>query len=109
MNGIDAGYLNLAYLVSSVLFIAGLKGLAHPRTAVRGNFLGALGMFLAILATLVMQEILSIELILIGIAAGTVIGAVLAMRIKMTAMPQPTGAFRFSRKPGPAWGRRRSG
>ncbi len=93
MNGIDAGYLNLAYLVSSVLFIAGLKGLAHPRTAVRGNFLGALGMFLAILATLVMQEILSIELILIGIAAGTVIGAVLAMRIKMTAMPQLVGLY----------------
>ncbi|MFQ5454330.1 MAG: NAD(P)(+) transhydrogenase (Re/Si-specific) subunit beta, partial [Candidatus Zixiibacteriota bacterium] len=44
--------VNIAYLVASVLFILGLKGLTHPRTAVRGNILGSLGMFLAIVVTL---------------------------------------------------------
>lgn len=93
MNGIDMGYINLVYLVASVLFITGLKGLAHPRTAVRGNLLGALGMFIAIVATLVMQEIMSVEFILVGIALGAVIGAVLAIRIQMTAMPQLVGLY----------------
>ena len=44
--------LNLAYLLAAVLFILGLKGLTHPRSAVRGNFIGAVGMFIAIVATL---------------------------------------------------------
>ena len=44
--------INLAYLTAAVLFILGLKGLSHPRTAVRGNFLGALGMLIAIVVTL---------------------------------------------------------
>ena len=44
--------INLTYLVASILFIFGIKGLTHPRTAVRGNLLGATGMFLAVVATL---------------------------------------------------------
>ncbi|MBT6623750.1 MAG: NAD synthetase, partial [Gemmatimonadetes bacterium] len=56
--------INFAYLVASVLFILGLKGLTHPRTAVRGNTLGALAMLLAVLATLLDQRILSFEYIL---------------------------------------------
>ena len=44
--------INIAYLVASVLFIAGLKGLAHPRTAVRGNLLGSSAMLIAVVATL---------------------------------------------------------
>ena len=44
--------INLAYLVAGILFIFGLKGLTHPRTAVRGNLFGAIGMLIAVLATL---------------------------------------------------------
>ena len=85
--------LNLSYLVASVLFIMGLKGLTHPRTAVRGNFLGAMGMLLAIVVTFLDREILGAGtqgyvLILAAILVGSGIGAVLALRIQMTAMPQ---------------------
>jgi NAD(P) transhydrogenase subunit beta len=75
-------------LVAAVLFILGLKGLTHPRTAVRGNWLGALGMLIAIVATLLAKEVLSFGLIFAGLLLGTVIGAVLAMKVRMTAMPQ---------------------
>ncbi len=80
--------VNLAYLIASVLFIAGLKGLAHPRSAVRGNLLGALGMLIAVVATLVGQGIVEWTLIVAGVALGGLIGVVLAVRIRMTAMPQ---------------------
>jgi NAD(P) transhydrogenase subunit beta len=83
--------INLAYVVASVLFILGLKGLTHPRTAVRGNVLGALGMFLAVLVTLADRNIIGFELIFIGIVVGSGIGALLATRIQMTAMPQMVG------------------
>jgi NAD(P) transhydrogenase subunit beta len=49
---VNLSLINLAYLAAAVLFILALKGLSHPRTAVRGNLLGALGMLVAILATL---------------------------------------------------------
>lgn len=81
-------WIHLAYLVAAVLFILGLKGLTHPRTAVRGNWLGALGMLIAIVATLLAKEVLSFGLIFAGLLLGTVIGAVLAMKVRMTAMPQ---------------------
>ncbi|MER3402300.1 MAG: NAD synthetase [Armatimonadota bacterium] len=81
-------WINLAYLLSAVLFIVGLKGLAHPGTAVRGNQLGALGMLLAVGVTLVHRQILSFELILVGIVLGAVVGTVLAVKVPMTAMPQ---------------------
>lgn len=81
-------FINLAYLVAAVLFILGLKGLTHPRTAVRGNFLGALGMLLAIVVTLFDHEVIGYGLIITGLAIGTIIGTVLAVRIQMTAMPQ---------------------
>ncbi len=84
---------NLGYLIAAVFFIVGLKRMSHPKTAVQGNLLGALGMFLAIVVTLVSQGILNIEFILIGIAAGTLVGTVLALRIQMTAMPQLVGLF----------------
>lgn len=84
---------NIAYLIAAVLFIAGLKGLSHPRSAVRGNLLGAVGMLLAIVVTLLQQGIMSFELILLGVLAGALIGAVLALKIQMTAMPQLVGLF----------------
>ncbi len=84
---------NLLYLLAAVLFIVGLKGLTHPRSAVRGNFIGSLGMLLAVVVTLVVQEILNPVMIISGIAAGSIIGAVFALTIKMTAMPQLVGLY----------------
>ncbi|MFT5377871.1 MAG: NAD(P) transhydrogenase subunit beta, partial [Candidatus Latescibacterota bacterium] len=55
--------INFVYLVASVLFIVGLKGLTHPRTAVRGNLLGALGMLVAVVVTLLDQRVLTFEYI----------------------------------------------
>ena len=83
----SAWWTDLAYLVASILFIAGLKGLTHPRTAVRGNLYGALGMLVAVVVTLVGPEF-GWGLIIAGLVVGTVIGAVLAVKIRMTAMPQ---------------------
>ena len=85
--------INLAYLAAAVLFIFGLKGLAHPRTAVRANLIGAVGMLLAIVTTLADRSILgsgaqAFGLILGAMALGGLIGAVLALKIQMTAMPQ---------------------
>ncbi len=80
--------VNIAYLVAASLFIFGLKGLTHPRTAVRGNMLGALGMLLAIVVTLLDKSIVGYGVIFAGIVIGGGIGAVLAVRIQMTAMPQ---------------------
>ena len=80
--------INIGYLVASVLFILGLKGLTHPRTAVRGNLLGAVGMLLAIVLTLTDQQIVSYEMIILGLIIGGAIGAVLAIKIEMTSMPE---------------------
>jgi len=78
----------LAYLLASVLFILGIKGLTHPRTAVRGNLTGALGMLIAILATLLHSSIIEYHWIILGLIVGGVLGAVLALKVRMTAMPQ---------------------
>ncbi|HET9262673.1 MAG TPA: NAD(P)(+) transhydrogenase (Re/Si-specific) subunit beta [Vicinamibacterales bacterium] len=85
--------INLAYLVAAVLFILGLKGLAHPKTAVRANLLGAVGMLIAIVATLLDRIVLgggaqAFALIFAAILIGSVLGAILALKIQMTAMPQ---------------------
>ncbi|PKA01781.1 NAD synthetase [Leptospira levettii] len=80
--------LNLSYLIASILFIIGIKQLAHPKTASRGNLLGALGMLIAVVATLFDREILSYEWIAVGVLTGSVIGIILAIKIQMTAMPQ---------------------
>ncbi len=85
--------INAGYLFAAVLFIFGLKGLTHPRTAVRGNLLGACGMLLAIVITLTDRNIVGFEVILIGIVIGAAIGAVLAVKIEMTAMPELVALF----------------
>ncbi len=85
--------INIAYLVASILFILGLKGLAHPRTAVRGNLMGAVGMLIAVLVTMIDQSIISFEMIIIGIVVGSAIGAVMAIKIPMTGMPQLVAVF----------------
>ena len=86
-------WINIYYLLAAVLFIFGLKGLTHPRTAVRGNLLAALGMLLAIVVTLLDQRIISYEVIAIGIGVGTVTGVAMALRAPMTAMPQVVAIF----------------
>ena len=78
---------DLFYLVAAVLFIFGLKGLTHPRTAVRGNLLGAAGMLVAVVVTLLAREF-SLAWLISGLVIGALVGAVLAVRIQMTAMPQ---------------------
>ena len=85
--------INIAYLVAAILFIFGLKGLTHPRTAVRGNLLGALGMFVAVVATLADRKILTFEMIMAGVFVGALVGLVLAVKIQMTAMPQLVALF----------------
>jgi len=80
--------VNLVYLLAAVLFILAFKGLSHPRTAVRGNLLGAVGMLLAVVVTLFDRHIVGFGAILGGIVLGGAIGATLALRVRMTAMPQ---------------------
>lgn len=79
--------IKLAYLLSAILFIFGLKGLSHPRTAVRANMMGAAGMALAIIATLMYGNLNYVPIVL-GILIGSVLGTLLATRIPMTEMPQ---------------------
>jgi len=83
---------DLLYVVAAVMFILDLKWMAHPRTAVRGNLVGVMGMGLAILATL-LSEPLNWPLMLIGVVAGAVIGGVAATRVQMTKMPELVGLF----------------
>ncbi len=85
--------VQLAYLVSAVLFIVGLKGLTRPRTAVRGNTLGAAAMLLAVIVTLLDKEISGWGMIFFGIAIGAVVGTLMAQKIAMTDMPQLVALF----------------
>jgi NAD(P) transhydrogenase subunit beta len=90
--------LEITYILASVLFILGLKMLSHPLTARRGNMLAAVGMVLAILATILFhrkdgQPIANIGWIIAAIVIGTIIGWVIAKRVKMTAMPQLVSFF----------------
>ena len=85
--------ISIGYLVAAVLFILGLKALGRPRTAPRGNLLGATGMLLAILVTLLDQSIVSYGVLVAGLALGGLIGAVLALRVRMTAMPELVALF----------------
>nr|HPN39166.1 NAD(P)(+) transhydrogenase (Re/Si-specific) subunit beta [Melioribacteraceae bacterium] len=83
--------IELTYLVSSVLFIFGIKKLSSPKTARQGNFYSAFGMLLAILATLLYKSIISYEWIIIGFVLGSFIGYLMAVKVKMTGMPQMVG------------------
>ncbi|MFK4823683.1 NAD(P)(+) transhydrogenase (Re/Si-specific) subunit beta [Paenochrobactrum sp. BZR 588] len=90
--------VNLAaflYLVSGVLFIMALRGLSHPTTSRQGNMYGMVGMAISILTTLALARpsVNGLLMIIAGIAIGGGIGAVIARRIAMTAMPQLVAAF----------------
>ncbi len=85
--------IELSYLVAAALFIIGLRYLNSPATGRRGNLLASIGMFIAIVATLLDRAILNYEMILIGVTIGSVLGAMGARLVKMTAMPQMVGLF----------------
>ena len=85
--------MNLFYLIAATCFIIGLKRLSHPKTARSGNFIAAVGMLIAIVATLVSSDILDLRLIAIGLIIGSTIGALFAARVQMTQMPQMVAIF----------------
>ena len=89
----DIDFINSAYLVASVLFILGIRGLSHPRTARQGNIIASIGMFIAVVATLLHPDVENYGLIAVGVAIGSVIGVVSARAVKMTAMPQMVALF----------------
>jgi NAD(P) transhydrogenase subunit beta len=95
--GMDANFASFLYLVSGILFILALRGLSHPTTSRQGNIYGMIGMGIAIVTTLALtMEMLTagrLALIVLGLVIGGGIGAIVARRIAMTAMPQLVAAF----------------
>lgn len=83
--------IQLAYLVAASLFIVGLKKLGSPATARNGNLLASFGMLLAVVATLLDRQVLNYQMILLGLAIGSFVGAIAAYKVQMTEMPQMVG------------------
>lgn len=81
-------FFGVGYLVATVLFIFGLKGLSSPKTALRGNLLAMLGMGVGVALTLIHPSVVQYGWIFAGLIAGAAIGIPLALKISMTAMPQ---------------------
>ena len=84
-------FQNIIYIISSMLFITGIKMLGKEDTAVRGNFLSALAMFIAVSITLV--NVVDPFIIIIGISVGAIIGSVIALKVKMTSIPEMVALF----------------
>jgi len=89
----DPDFIRVLYIVAFSLFIYGLHELNHPRTARRGNRIAAVGMAIAVVATLLIEEVGDYGLIALGIAIGTAVGIPAARSVKMTAMPQMVALF----------------
>jgi NAD(P) transhydrogenase subunit beta len=93
----STNFIDACYIVAFSLFIYGMSGLTGPRTAVRGNMIAAVGMLIAIIATLLTPHVLSGSstpwLIALGLVIGTAIGIPAARNVKMTAMPQMVALF----------------
>ena len=85
-----APFIELAYLAASILFVLGLKGLAHPESARRGMLMAEVGMLLAVVGTLLHHDIVRFEWILVGLIVGSAIGTAMGLWVPMTAMPQRT-------------------
>jgi NAD(P) transhydrogenase subunit beta len=83
-------FIELSYLLASVLFILGLKGLSHPESAKRGMHLAEFGMLMAIIGTLMHHEIISFTWIITGLVIGSLVGLAMGLWVPMTAMPQRT-------------------
>ncbi|HEX5226042.1 MAG TPA: NAD(P)(+) transhydrogenase (Re/Si-specific) subunit beta [Solirubrobacteraceae bacterium] len=86
-------FIYVLYIIAFALFIQGLRGLAGPTTAVRGNRIAAVGMAIAVVATLLDRGEGNWGLIALGIALGTAVGIPAARNVKMTAMPQMVALF----------------
>jgi NAD(P) transhydrogenase subunit beta len=89
----DKDFINSCYLAAIICFIVGLQNLRNPRTARRGNVIAAVGMAIAVVATLLQPQVGNWGLIIIGVAVGTAIGVPAARSVKMTAMPQMVALF----------------
>ncbi|MCB1092296.1 MAG: NAD(P)(+) transhydrogenase (Re/Si-specific) subunit beta, partial [Verrucomicrobiae bacterium] len=85
--------IDLAYIVASVLFIFGIKMLGSADTARRGNQISALGMLIAVVATLLYKEVIDFKWIAAGLVIGSLIGAVWAQKVQMTGMPELVALF----------------
>src|SRR5882762_5430638 len=83
-------FIEFSYLLASILFILGLKGLSHPETAKRGMHMAEFGMLMAIIGTLMHFEIVSYTWIIVGLLLGSTLGAAMGVWVPMTAMPQRT-------------------
>ena len=86
-----SAFQNIIYIISSILFITGIKMLGKEDTAVKGNFLSALAMFTAVAITLI--DIVNPLLVIIGISIGAVIGSIIALKVKMTSIPEMVALF----------------
>jgi proton-translocating NAD(P)+ transhydrogenase subunit beta len=86
-------FVQALYIVAFALFIYGLMGLTGPRTAVRGNRIAAVGMAIAVIATLLIPGMGNWGLIILGVVIGTIVGVPAARQVKMTAMPQMVALF----------------
>ena len=90
-------WIDIGYLIAAALFIFGLKKLGHPRTAPRGNQLGALGMLVAVLTTILDMELAddpaNWTLIIAGLVIGSLIGYWMAVKVEMTGMPELVALF----------------
>ena len=90
----DPQWYQVGYLISASFFIFGLKMLGHPRTAPRGNQMGAIGMLVAVVTVLLETELISSPVLIVsGIIIGAVIGSWLAIRVEMTGMPELVALF----------------
>ncbi|MFB5945904.1 NAD(P)(+) transhydrogenase (Re/Si-specific) subunit beta [Albibacterium profundi] len=85
--------IQLSYLVASILFIAGIKMLGRTKTARKGNFVSSIGMFIAIFATVIQVEAISLIDILICVIIGSAIGLVIAFKVQMTKIPEMVAMF----------------
>ena len=85
--------IDIAYLVSAIAFIYGLKMLSHPRTARNGNIMASAGMLIAIITTVSLGTNLDMKMIGIAMILGSIIGAFFANRVEMTQMPQLVAIF----------------
>ncbi|WIV57168.1 NAD(P)(+) transhydrogenase (Re/Si-specific) subunit beta [Amycolatopsis nalaikhensis] len=86
-------FIAILYIIAFALFIYGLMGLTGPRTAVRGNWIAAVGMGIAVIATLLTPGMGNWLLIILGVAIGVLVGVPSARQVKMTAMPQMVALF----------------
>ena len=85
--------VNLIYIFSSALFIIGLKMLGSPETAAKGNLISALGMLVAVVVTLLDQSVTNFQWIFVAMFLGAFIGAIAALKIEMTSMPEMVAIF----------------